>query len=125
MITVDEVVVRLEKSADYLINEVSKEFPIVNFAKPVISRVLKNSTNKITKYCELLANEEGIVDFSSMAEEMLNSAINSKAFTIDAGDLGEIEIGGGNIKVPVPFTKKVVSFGLTEINELKKILVKN
>jgi hypothetical protein len=57
-----------------------------------------------------------------MVNEMLNSAINSQPFTIDVTGIGEVEIGGGKIKVPMPFTKKVACFGSSEINELRSIL---
>jgi hypothetical protein len=122
MITIDEITVRLERGANYVVDTVAKEFPIVNLAKPMINRMLKNSTSKMTKYCNLLADENGLVDFNAMIEEMFNNAINSSVFTIPVGSLGDIEIGSGKIKFPIPLTQKVVSFGSEEIEQLRKIL---
>jgi hypothetical protein len=122
MITTDEISIRMEKGAGYLVDTLAKDFPIVNLAKPMISRVVKNSMGKVTKYCELLADEKGMVDFNSLVDEIFANAINSKPFTIPAGSLGDIEFGGGSIKVPIPFTQKVASFGTEEINAVKRIL---
>jgi hypothetical protein len=82
MITVDEIAVRLELGAEYIVDTVANEFPLVNLAKPMVKRVIKNSTDKFAKYCNMLADAEGNVDFEGIVKETFESAFSGKPFTI-------------------------------------------
>jgi hypothetical protein len=51
--------------------------------------------------------------------------INATPFTVNTGILGDIEIGGGNIKLQIPFIGKSLVFNSNDLTSLKDILTSN
>ena len=96
MVTITKLTSNLKT---YVINQLdvmSKNTPIINFMKPLITRAFNKNFNKITQVLNLIADENGNID---------------------------IEIGGGCIKFNVPFTNKKLVFNMDDIEAFKEMLI--
>lgn len=113
------------KLKDYLLSQIdnmSKNNPVISFSKPLIKRVINNKFEDAEKMISLIADKEGNVDVEAIMSEMVDSLINTNPFTLNNSFLGDIEIGGGLIKMNIPFTSKKLIFNQDDMNLLKDSL---
>lgn len=109
----------------YIVTQVdtfAKDVPMISFLKPIINRVINKNFSKITKTLDLLADEEGNIDIESIITEMADSIMNTNPFTVNAPFTGDIEIGGGFIKLNIPLTDKKLIFNTQDLEALKEVL---
>lgn len=82
----------------------SKSSPVIGFMKPLITRALDKNFSKITKALELIADKDGSVDVEGILTEMMENLMTTNPFSFKTSFIGDIEIGGGQIKFNLPLT---------------------
>ena len=123
MVTITKLTSNLKT---YVINQLdvmSKNTPIINFMKPLITRAFNKNFNKITQVLNLIADENDNIDIENILAEMTEGLINTNPFVFKNQIIGDIEIGGGCIKFNVPFTNKKLVFNMDDIEAFKEMLI--
>lgn len=104
------------------LDAMSKNTPIVGIAKPIITRIVNNNMSKVTKTLNLMADEEGNIDVENILTEMIENIMHSNPFIYNTSFMGDIEIGGGHIKLNLPFTNKKLLVNTEDLETFKEIL---
>jgi hypothetical protein len=97
--------------------------PIINFMKPLITRAVDNNIGKATKVLNLIADSEGNIDIENIISEMMQNVLNAQPFTFNTSFIGNIEIGGGHIKLNIPLTDKRLVLGMSDLETFKEMLI--
>ena len=105
------------------LNTMSKNTPIIGFMKPLITRALDKNFNKVTGFLDLIANDEGKVDIENILAEMMDGVLNTEPFIFKTSFIGDVEIGGGQIKFNLPFTNKRLMLDITDLEAFKEMLI--
>lgn len=116
------------KLKEYMLSQVDtmgKNNPMISFAKPLIKRAIDNKFDGAEKMLSLIADKDGNIDVASIMDEMIQSLVNTNPFTLNNSLVGNIEIGGGLIKLDLPFTSKRLVFNQDDIELLKESLISN
>lgn len=125
MITVNQLSEGLKKYIFQQIDSVASDTPIIGFIKPLLTRVINKNFNKIQDIAKLISDENGNIDIENILPEMIQSVSNSNPFTFNVPMLGDIEIGGGFIKLNIPFTSKELVLNSQDLQNLKELLISN
>ena len=125
MITVTQLSNGLKSYLLQQIDSIALDTPIIGFIKPLLLRVINKNFNKIQDYAKLISDENGNIDIENILPEMIQSVSNSNPFTFNVPMLGDIEIGGGFIKLNIPFTPKQLVFNTQDLQNLKDTLISN
>jgi hypothetical protein len=104
------------------LDTMSKTTPIVGIAKPIITRMVNNNIGKVTKTLNLIADENGNIDVENILTEMMDNIMHSNPFVYNTSFMGDIEIGGGQIKLNLPFTNKRLVLNTTDLETFKEML---
>ena len=105
------------------LDTMSKNTPMIGFMKPLITRALDKNFSKVTKALDLIANDEGKIDIENILTEMIENVINTNPFTFKTSFIGDIEIGGGQIKFNLPLTNKRLVLDMTDLEAFKEMLI--
>lgn len=122
MVTIDQLTSNLNTYISTQLDIMSKNTPIISFMRPLITRALNKNFSKLTKFLDLIANDEGKIDIESIISEMMESIMTANPFTFSTSFIGDIEIGGGQIKFNLPLTTKRLVLDMTDIEALKETL---
>lgn len=95
---------------------------MIGFTKPLITRALNKNLSKIDKALDLIADDDGNIEIEGILEEMIQSVVTGNPFKMKTPYLGDVEIGGGLIKLNVPLTDKSLVFNESDLLGLKEIL---
>jgi hypothetical protein len=95
---------------------------MIGFMKPLITRALDKNYSKIHRFLDLIADSDGNIDIDNIIEEMLENIMNTKPFMFQTSVIGDIEIGGGNIKLNLPFTNKRLVLNSSDLNIFKEMV---
>ena len=112
----------------YLVKQVeniSSNNPLVAFAKPIIVRVIDNKISSISPFLDMLKDSQGNIDLTDIITEMTTSVMDTKTFSINVPMLGDVIIGNGHIRLPIPYTEQVIVLNRQDIEELKTMLTNN
>jgi hypothetical protein len=112
----------------YLVKQVeniSSNNPLVAFAKPIIVRVIDNKISSISPFLDMLKDSQGNIDLTGIITEMTTSVMDTKTFSINVPMLGDVIIGNGHIRLPIPYTEQVIVLNRQDIEELKTMLTNN
>ena len=107
------------------IDSIASNNPLVAFARPIITRIIDNKIGSITPFLDLLKDSNGNINLTDIITEMTTSVMDSKTFPISVPILGDIIIGGGYIRIPIPYTEQVIVLNSQDIEELNTILTNN
>lgn len=105
------------------INDMSKDFPVINFMKPMLSRGIENNIWKLESALNFLVDKEGYIDIENILKEMEASFMTAQPFTFNVPLLGDIEIGGGLIMFNLPLVNKRLVLDREDIAILKEMLM--
>jgi hypothetical protein len=122
MITILQLTENLKAYVDLQLDTMSKNNPMIGFMKPLIIRALDKNYSKIHRFLDLIADSDGNIDIDNIIEEMLENIMNTKPFMFQTSVIGDIEIGGGNIKLNLPFTNKRLVLNSSDLNIFKEML---
>lgn len=103
------------------INNLAINDPLIAFAQPIISRIVSNKLNSAHGFLSMLADESGEIDTKALIPEMVQSIVNTRPFIYHTEFLGDLEIGGGSIKLTIPMTNKQLVLGRNDLEELKQL----
>lgn len=107
------------------IEGIASSNPLIAFTKPIIIRVIDNKIESLASFLDLLKDSNGDINLADIITEMTTSVMDSKTFPINVPILGTITIGGGYIKIPIPYTEQVIVLNSQDIEELKTVLTNN
>ena len=105
------------------LDTMSKNTPMIGFMKPLITRALDKNFSKVTKALDLIANGEGKIDIENILTEMMENVMNTNPFTFKTSFIGDVEIGGGQIKFNLPLTNKRLVLDMTDLEAFKEMLI--
>ena len=105
------------------LDTMSKNTPMIGFMKPLITRALDKNFSKVTKALNLIANDEGKIDIENILTEMMENVMNTNPFTFKTSFIGDVEIGGGQIKFNLPLTNKRLVLDMTDLEAFKEMLI--
>ena len=105
------------------LDTMSKNTPMIGFMKPLITRALDKNFSKVTKALDLIANDEGKIDIENILTEMIENVMNTNPFTFKTSFIGDVEIGGGQIKFNLPLTNKRLVLDITYLEAFKEMLI--
>lgn len=125
MITIDNVISGIKKFMLLQIDKLSEGTPLVQFLKPLITRVIDNSAGSAENMLKLLADTNGNIDTEQIIDEMVTNIVNTKPFTIKIPYLDNIIIGDGTIQVNIPLIDKRIVFNADDLNTLKELINSN
>ena len=95
--------------------------PLIAFAQPMITRIVSNKLNSAHSFLSMLTDESGEIDTKTLIPEMIQSIMNTKPFVYHTEFLGDLEIGGGFIKLNIPMTNNQLVLGRNDLEDLKQI----
>ena len=105
------------------LDTMSKNTPMIGFMKPLITRALDKNFSKVIKALDLIANDEGKIDIENILTEMMENVMNTNPFTFKTSFIGDVEIGGGQIKFNLPLTNKRLVLDMTDLEAFKEMLI--
>ena len=97
--------------------------PMIGFMKPLITRALDKNFGKVKKALELIADNEGNIDIENILSEMMENVMTTKPFTFNTSIIGDVEVGGGNIKLNLPLTNKRLVLDMSDLEAFKEMLI--
>lgn len=123
MVTVIQLTDNLKSYVSLQLDSMSKSNPMIGFMKPFITRALDKNFGKVTKALDLISDKEGNIDIENIITEMMENLMNTNPFTFKTSFIGDIEIGGGEIKFNLPFTSKRLVLNITDLETFKEMLI--
>lgn len=118
----EDIKTRLMQYMESQISVLAKTNPTIGFIKPLLTRALHNKISGIDNWLKLIADESGNIDIIEILEEMIDSVTHTQPFVMDIPVLGKAEIGGGNIKVNLPFIGKLL-FNSSDLLAFKNFML--
>jgi hypothetical protein len=122
---VTDTIERLKIFLSKQINSLAITNPLISFSKPLLTRVVNNKLNQANGFLSMLADDNGDIDVQSLIPEMIQSVMTTKPFVYHTEFLGDLEIGGGFIKLNIPMTNNQIVLGKTDLDALKELFIEN
>ncbi len=123
MVTIMQLTDNLRAYVATQLDTMSKNTPMIGFMKPLITRALDKNFSKVAKALNLIANDEGKIDIENILTEMMENVMNTNPFTFKTSFIGDVEIGGGQIKFNLPLTNKRLVLDMTDLEAFKEMLI--
>lgn len=105
------------------INSLAMTNPLISFSKPLITRIVNNKINQADGFLSMLADSNGEIDVQSLIPEMIQSVMNTRPFVYHTEFLGDLEIGGGFIKMNIPMTNNQIVLGKADLDTLRDLFI--
>ena len=105
------------------INSLAMTNPLISFSKPLITRIVNNKLDQANGFLSMLADSNGEIDVQSLIPEMIQSVMNTRPFVYHTGFLGDLEIGGGFIKMNIPMTNNQIVLGKADLDTLRDLFI--
>jgi hypothetical protein len=105
------------------INSLAITNPLISFSKPLITRIVNNKINQADGFLSMLADSNGEIDVQSLIPEMIQSVMTTRPFVYHTEFLGDLEIGGGFIKMNIPMTNNQIVLGKTDLDTLRDLFI--
>ena len=119
----NDIINNLKTYINLQLDNMSQTTPVISFMKPLITRALDKNFNKVTKVFDLIADKDGNVDIENILLEMIDNIVNTQPFIINTSFIGDIEIGGGYIKLNLPLTNKKLVFDTSDLEAFKDMII--
>lgn len=123
MVSVNQLTIKLKEYVMSQVDSMARTNPMISFVKPLVSRAVDKNFTKVKKAIDLIADDEGNVDVENILNEMIDSLINTDPFTFKSSFAGDIEIGGGLIKMNVPLTNKRLVFNQEDLQSFRNCII--
>ena len=105
------------------INSLAMTNPLISFSKPLITRIVNNKIDQADGFLSMLADSNGEIDVQSLIPEMIQSVMTTRPFTYHTEFLGNLEIGGGFIKMNIPMTNNQIVLGKADLDTLRDLFI--
>lgn len=123
MVTIMQLTDNLKSYISLQLESMAKTNPMISFMKPLITRALDKNFDKVSKALDLIADKDGNIDIENILAEMMENLMTTKPFTFKTSFVGDIEIGGGEIKFNLPLTSKRLVLNMTDLETFKEMLI--
>lgn len=123
MVTIMQLTDNLKSYISLQLESMAKTNPMIGFMKPLITRALDKNFDKVSKALDLIADKDGNIDIENILTEMMENLMTTKPFTFKTSFVGDIEIGGGEIKFNLPLTSKRLVLNMTDLETFKEMLI--
>lgn len=123
MVTREQLLTNITTYINSQLNTLASNNPMINFIRPLITRAIDNNLYKFNSFLDLITDKEGNIDIESIMSEMITNTINTEPFIINTSFIGDVEIGGGLIKLNIPFINNKLVLNLQDLNILKEMLI--
>lgn len=123
MVTIMQLTDNLKSYVMLQLESMAKTSPIIGFVKPIITRALDKNFNKVNKALDLIADKDGNIDIENILTEMMENLMTTKPFTFETSFIGNIEVGGGEIKFNLPLTNKRLVLNMADLETFKEMLI--
>ena len=115
------IIENLKLYLDKQIDNMARNTPMVNFVKPLITRIVNNKIDQADGFLSMLADSNGEIDVQSLIPEMIQSVMTTQPVVYHTEFLGDLELGGGFIKLNIPMTNNQLVLGRSDLEDLKRI----
>lgn len=123
MMTIMQLTDNLKSYISLQLESIAKTNPMIGFVKPLITRALDKNFSKLHKALDLIADKDGNIDIENILTEMMENLMTTNPFTFKTSFVGDIEIGGGEIKFNLPLTDKRLVLNMTDLETFKEMLI--
>ena len=123
MVTIMQLTDNLKSYISLQLESMAKTNPMIGFMKPLITRALDKNFDKVSKALDLIADKDGNIDIENILAEMMENLMTTNPFTFKTSFVGDIEIGGGEIKFNLPLTSKRLVLNMTDLETFKEMLI--
>ncbi len=123
MVTIMQLTDNLKSYISLQLESMAKTNPMIGFMKPLITRALDKNFIKVSKALDLIADKDGNIDIENILAEMMENLMTTNPFTFKTSFVGDIEIGGGEIKFNLPLTNKRLVLNMTDLETFKEMLI--
>lgn len=123
MVTIMQLTDNLKSYISLQLESMAKTNPMIGFMKPLITRALDKNFSKVNKALDLIADKDGNIDIENILAEMMENLMTTNPFTFKTSFVGDIEIGGGEIKFNLPLTNKRLVLNMTDLETFKEMLI--
>lgn len=123
MVTIMQLTDNLKSYISLQLESMAKTNPMIGFMKPLITRALDKNFSKVSKALGLIADKDGNIDIENILAEMMENLMTTNPFTFKTSFVGDIEIGGGEIKFNLPLTNKRLVLNMTDLETFKEMLI--
>lgn len=123
MVTIMQLTDNLKSYISLQLESMAKTNPMIGFMKPLITRALDKNFDKVSKALDLIADKDGNIDIENILAEMMENLMTTNPFTFKTSFVGDIEIGGGEIKFNLPLTNKRLVLNMTDLETFKEMLI--
>ena len=123
MVTKEQLIDNLRRYIDTQINVMSKTTPVINFMRPLLTRAMDNNIHKVSRLLDMVTDSEGTIDVYNILTEMISSVVNTEPFILNTSVIGDVEMGGGSIKINLPFVNKRLVLDKSDLETFKEMLM--
>lgn len=123
MVTIMQLTDNLKSYISLQLESMSKTNPMVGFMRPLITRALDKNFSKVSKSLDLIADKDGNIDIENILTEMIENLMTTNPFTFKTSFVGDIEIGGGEIKFSLPLTNKRLVLNMRDLEAFREMLI--
>ena len=123
MVTIMQLTDNLKSYISLQLESMAKTNPMIGFMKPLITRALDKNFSKVSKALDLITDKDGNIDIENILTEMMENLMTTNPFTFKTSFVGDIEIGGGEIKFNLPLTNKRLVLNMTDLETFKEMLI--
>lgn len=113
----------IEKLKEFILVQLTENqgnSPALCFMQPIIKRALNKNIGKVSKFLDYISDENGNIDIDNIITEITENLINTAPFDLDVPVIGKVKIGGGIIKMDIPYTSKEMTFNSQDLIKLKE-----
>lgn len=125
MVTILQLTNNLKSYVNTQVGALAKTSPMISFIKPLIDRALDKNFDKITKTLDLIADSNGNIDIENILTEMADNLMTTAPFTFNTSYIGDIDVGGGEIKINLPFINKRLVLNRSDLETFKEMVTSN
>lgn len=123
MVTKEQLIDNLRRYIDTQINVMSKTTPVINFMRPLLTRAMDNNIHKVSRLLDMVTDSEGTIDVDNILTEMISSVVDTEPFILNTSFIGDVEMGGGSIKINLPFVNKRLILDKGDLETFKEMLM--
>lgn len=98
------------------------KIPILNFFKPVITRMADKYIMELDKGLSFISINDS-VDLDKILEETINTLKTTEPFKIKTNLIGDIDICQGKVKFIIPFTEERLVLNIEDLENIKKMIL--
>lgn len=99
-----------------------EKIPILNFFKPVITRMADKYIMELDKGLSFISINDS-VDLDKILEETINTLKTTEPFKIKTNLIGDIDICQGKVKFTIPFTEERLVLNIEDLENIKKMIL--